>query len=100
MKTLIAENTEINVSYLQKTLHGASYPLAKSDVIELAELNFADGDMLDVLYALGDSDYYSLADIKQEIQYLVHDEVITEKNPFYMTFAGDDESDAYELNMY
>ena len=100
MKTRLSESAEIDVSTLQKTLHGASYPLAKSDVIELAELNFADGDMLDVLYALGDSDYYSLADIKQEIQYLVHDEVIAETNPFYLAFDGEEENENYELNAY
>ncbi len=95
MKTIASDVTETNIASLKQTLHGASYPLAKSEVIELAELNFADGDMLDVLYALGDSDYYSLSDIRQEIQYLLHadNDDVNRLSYEYRTDDDDDDDD-------
>lgn len=77
MKTLLQKSEKNNSQYLKNTLQGAQYPIAKSQMIEVAELNFADGDILDVLYALGDSNYYSLADVQGEIQNLLHDERVS-----------------------
>ena len=95
MQTSVSKGAKKNNGLLQRTLEGAQYPLAKSQMIEVAELNFADGDILDVLYALGDSNYYCLADVQEEIHYLLHDDriKISEDLIFEAGFDEDDEDE-------
>ncbi len=95
MQTFLPKSVKKNNDYLKQTLKGARYPLAKSRMIEVAELNFADGDILDVLYALGDSNYYCLADVQEEIHYLLHDDRI-KLNENVMFKYGYDGYDGYD----
>jgi hypothetical protein len=94
----VIKSVNKNNDYLKQTLKGARYPLAKSRMIEVAELNFADGDILDVLYALGDSNYYCLADVQEEIHYLLHNDRIklNENLMFEYGYDGYDDEDEDE----
>jgi hypothetical protein len=83
---------ETRNEYLEKTFRDAQYPLEKSEMLELAQLNYADGDILDVLYALGDSNYYCLADIQEEIKYILHDDRVKINDDFLIHSVFDDEN--------
>jgi Protein of unknown function (DUF2795) len=96
MQTYISKVIKIKNEHLKEILVGAEYPLTKGELIELAQLNYADEDLLHALYTLGDSNYYSLADIQQEIQQLLHEGRIIINENFAFEAQSQDDQDDYE----
>ena len=58
----------VQVTDVQKALKGASYPAQKEDLVDLAESNDADEDVLDALRDMGDDTFDSPADVMEALK--------------------------------
>jgi hypothetical protein len=58
----------VQVTDVQKALNGAEYPAQKDDLVDLAESNDADDDVLDALRGMDDDTFDSPADVMQALK--------------------------------
>jgi len=58
----------VQVTDVQKALKGASYPAEKEQLVDLAESNDADEDVLDALRDMGDDTFDSPADVMEALK--------------------------------
>jgi len=58
----------VQVTEVQKALKGANYPASKEDLVELAQSNGADGDVVDALRGMDAGTYESPADVMKAVQ--------------------------------
>jgi len=58
----------VQVTDVQKALKGASYPADKEELVDLAESNDADEDVLDALRDMGDDTFDSPADVMEALK--------------------------------
>jgi hypothetical protein len=58
----------VQVTEVQKALKGASYPADKEDLVELAESNGADDDVVEALRDMEGDSYDTPADVMSAVQ--------------------------------
>jgi hypothetical protein len=58
----------VQVTDVQKALKGAEYPTEKDDLVDLAESNDADDDVLDALRGMEEDTFDSPADVMQALR--------------------------------
>jgi hypothetical protein len=58
----------VQVTEVQKALKGASYPASRDELVEQAESNGADADVLDALRGMDGDGFDSPADVMKAVQ--------------------------------
>ena len=64
---------------LRYALQGVTFPASKTEMVKMAERNGADTDVIETLGHVGESKYFGLTDIMEEILYLDSEEDAAEE---------------------
>jgi len=65
---------------LRYSLRGVTYPVSKTEMVRLAEHNGATVDLLETLGDVGESYYFGLTDVLEEIFYIDSEEESEEED--------------------